>query len=205
MSDFHEFIEAYYERFTLVLKSIDRSALDPIRAVLVGLRSTGGVLWVAGNGGSAAISDHAVCDTTKGAFRDGGRAIRAIALTSNAAMLTAVANDLSYEEVFSKQLEFYLNEQDAVLLVSSSGDSPNVVRACEYARGRGVPTMAFVGFDGGRLKDLADHVVHVPIHNYGMVEDAHQSLMHVLTQYLAQADTASEPPAPQSSAMSSDA
>ena len=99
-------------------------------------------------------------------------------------MLTALSNDIGYELVFQRQLVYYLQPDDAVLLVSSSGSSPNVVRACQYARERGVPTVAFVGFDGGELARIADHVVRVPVDNYGMAEDTHQSLMHVLTQYL---------------------
>ena len=90
-----------------------------------------------------------------------------------------------YEEVFRQQLVYYLQPGDAVLLVSSSGNSPNVVNACSYAKERGVPTIAFVGFKGGRLQELADHCVWIPIENYGIAEDAHQSLMHVLTQYLS--------------------
>jgi phosphoheptose isomerase len=86
--------------------------------------------------------------------------------------------------VFSEQLKYYLTENDAVLLVSSSGNSPNVVAACQYANERGVPTIAFVGFKGGKLAELAKHVIWIPIENYGIVEDSHQSLIHVLTQYL---------------------
>jgi D-sedoheptulose 7-phosphate isomerase len=99
-------------------------------------------------------------------------------------MLTALANDIGYERVFSEQLKYYLKEGDAVLLVSSSGNSPNVVEACRYANERGVPTIAFVGFKGGKLAELAKHVVWVPIENYGIVEDTHQSLIHVLTQFI---------------------
>ena len=86
--------------------------------------------------------------------------------------------------MFERQLAYYAKPGDAVLLVSSSGNSPNVVRACEHAKARGLPVIAFVGFSGGRLAQLADHVVHIAIDNYGMAEDAHQSVMHVLTQYL---------------------
>ena len=99
-------------------------------------------------------------------------------------MLTALANDMAYDQVFSRQLVYYLRPEDAVLLISSSGNSPNVVEACLYARERGVPTIAFVGFDGGRLRALADHVVWVPVDTYGMAEDTHQSVMHCVTQYL---------------------
>ena len=99
-------------------------------------------------------------------------------------MLTALANDFAYEEVFCKQLEFYLEPEDTVLLVSSSGNSPNVVKACEYANSRGVPTISFTGFSGGKLKEIAQVSVWVPVDNYGMTEDIHQSLIHVITQYI---------------------
>jgi phosphoheptose isomerase len=99
-------------------------------------------------------------------------------------MITAIGNDIGYEQIFRQQLQYYLGPKDAVLLVSSSGNSPNVVAACEYAKDRGVPTIAFVGFRGGKLKEIADHVVHVEIDNYGIAEDTHQSVMHVLTQYI---------------------
>jgi D-sedoheptulose 7-phosphate isomerase len=99
-------------------------------------------------------------------------------------MLTAIGNDISYDAVFSEPLKYYLTDKDAVLLVSSSGNSPNVVKACEYANSRGVPTIAFVGFKGGKLAERATHVVHVAVDNYGIVEDAHQSLIHALTQYM---------------------
>ena len=99
-------------------------------------------------------------------------------------MLTALANDFSYEDSYWRQLAYYLKPGDAVLLVSSSGNSPNVVEACRHARQRGITTIAFVGFEGGKLRELADHTVWIPVDNYGMAEDTHQSLMHVLTQYL---------------------
>jgi len=99
-------------------------------------------------------------------------------------MITAIGNDISYDEIFRQQLVYYLQPGDALLLVSSSGNSPNVVNACKYAKERGAPTIAFVGFKGGELKRLADCVIHVEIDNYGIAEDTHQSLMHVLTQFL---------------------
>ena len=99
-------------------------------------------------------------------------------------MLTALANDISYDAVFSEQLKYYLTDKDAVLVVSSSGNSPNVVNACAYAKDQGVPTIAFVGFKGGKLAEIADTVVHIAVDNYGIVEDTHQSLIHMLTQYM---------------------
>jgi D-sedoheptulose 7-phosphate isomerase len=182
--EFQRYVQAYYERFAKVLLDFDKSPLSQVLSVVDTVLSRSGTLWVCGNGGSAAIADHTVCDTTKGTHVDGKPPIRSVSLASNGPMLTALANDLAYERVFSEQLKFYLADSDAVLLVSSSGNSPNVVEACRYANDRGVPTIAFVGFKGGKLAELAKHVVWIPVENYGIVEDAHQSLIHVLTQYL---------------------
>ena len=184
MSDYHKFIDEYYRRFCEALGSFDRSPLEDVLAVVDRVVERGGTIWAAGNGGSAAISDHLVCDTTKGTHVEGFPPIRSVALTSNVPMLTALANDFDYEDVFRRQLVYYLKPEDAVLLISSSGNSPNVVAACRYAKERGVPTIAFVGFEGGELRRIADHVVWVPVNNYGMAEDTHQSVMHCLTQYL---------------------
>ncbi len=186
MSEFRAFVDDYYRRFAETLLQFDKAPLERVLAVLDGLAASGGTLWVAGNGGSAAISDHTTCDTTKGTHVDGHAPLRSVSLASNGPMLTALANDFAYEDVFARQLEYYMKDGDAVLLVSSSGNSPNVVRACEYATSRGVPTIAFVGFRGGRLREIADIVLWVPVDNYGIAEDAHQSLIHVLTQYVRQ-------------------
>ena len=187
MQSFREFATDYYAQFAAALQDVDLDVLHAIEREFVALAERGGTLYIAGNGGSAAISDHTTCDTTKGTHVDGHPAIRSISLAANGPMLTALANDIEYAEVFSKQLEFYLADEDAVLLVSSSGNSENVVRACRVAIARGVPTIAFVGFDGGRLRELARHCIWIPVHNYGIVEDTHQSLIHVLTQYVRQA------------------
>jgi D-sedoheptulose 7-phosphate isomerase len=184
MSEFESFVDDYYERFVQALREFDRAPLTPICETLERVRDAGGTVWVAGNGGSAAIADHTVCDTTKGTHVDGVSPLHSVSLSANGPMLTALANDLSYEEVFRQQLVYYLGPKDAVLLVSSSGNSPNVVAACRYAKEQGVPTIAFVGFEGGELRRLADHSIWIPVNNYGIAEDAHQSLMHVLTQYL---------------------
>jgi D-sedoheptulose 7-phosphate isomerase len=184
MADFRDFVDDYYRRFAEVLAAFDRAPMEGVLEVLQRTRDNGGTVWVAGNGGSAAIADHSVCDATKGTHVEGQPPLRTISLSSNPAMLTAISNDIGYEDVFRRQLSYYLKPNDAVLLVSSSGNSPNVVEACRYAKGRGIPTIAFVGFDGGALRELADHAVWIPVDNYGIVEDTHQSLVHVITQYL---------------------
>ena len=99
-------------------------------------------------------------------------------------MITAVANDISYEDIFSFQLEKYANAGDVLLSVSSSGNSPNIVKAIETAKQMKMLTISFVGFDGGRAKEISEYSLHVNSHNYGICEDAHHVLMHIFAQYL---------------------
>lgn len=182
--DLSSFATDYFAQFAEALTSFDKAPLQDVLAVFDAVHAKGGTVWIAGNGGSASIADHTVCDYVKGTFVPGTSPFRMTSLTANNAILTALANDVSYDDVFSKQLEFYMRDTDALLVVSSSGNSPNVVKACEYAKAQGVPTIAFVGFKGGKLKEVADIVLHIALDNYGIVEDTHQSLIHVLTQYM---------------------
>jgi phosphoheptose isomerase len=105
-------------------------------------------------------------------------------LPSNTALLTAIANDISYDQVFAFQLKKYAKNEDILLAISSSGNSPNIIAAIEMAKSLGLQTISFVGFNGGEAKKLSDYCIHVKVNNYGVVEDIHQSLMHILTQYL---------------------
>lgn len=184
MNDLDGFLGSYYERFAQTLMTFDKSPLTDVLAVFDKVTAAGGTVWIAGNGGSASIADHTVCDCSKGTHVEGHAPFRTMSLASNVAMLTALGNDISYDDVFSEQLKYYLKDEDALLVVSSSGNSPNVVKAVERANAAGVPTIAFVGFKGGKLKDIANHVVHIEVENYGIVEDTHQSLIHALTQYM---------------------
>ena len=184
MQTFDDFATSYYARFAEALLGFDKGPLADVLAVFDGVIARGGTVWVAGNGGSAAIADHTVCDCSKGTHVPSVAPFRTISLASNVPMLTALANDISYDAVFSEQLKYYMTDKDALLVVSSSGNSPNVVNACEYAKAQGVPTVAFVGFKGGKLAEVADVTVHIAVDNYGIVEDTHQSLIHMLTQYM---------------------
>lgn len=182
--DFAGFVASYYDRFSAALREVDAEALKRVLGVLDALAEAGGTLWIAGNGGSAGIADHAVCDISKGAYTPGHPPFRAVSLAANGPLLTALGNDLSYDDIYAEPLKFYLRDCDALLVVSSSGNSENVVRALRAAKERGVPTIAFTGFKGGRLAEEADIAVHVAVENYGIVEDLHMSFIHVLTQWM---------------------
>lgn len=182
---FQSFVTDYYQRFAQAVDAFDKAPIDDVLAVFDQVTAAGGTLYLAGNGGSAGIADHSVCDISKGTFVDGNPPLRTVSLAANGPILTALGNDVSYDDIFSAQLKYFLTEKDALLVVSSSGNSPNVVKAVEYANAKGVPTLAFVGFKGGKLKEIATHVVHVDVDNYGIVEDIHMSLVHCLTQYMS--------------------
>ena len=141
-------------------------------------------IYVCGNGGSAAISNHFICDHLKGVQTDTNVLPRVISLVSNMEIVTAVANDISYDDVFVYQLATLAASGDVLVTVSSSGDSENVVRAVQWAKNNSCKTISMTGFSGGRTAALADVNLHVEGDNYGIVEDIHQSLMHILAQFL---------------------
>ena len=150
------------------------------------------VIYACGNGGSSAIASHLLCDFNKGIRTDTDLLPRVVALTDNVPMLTAIGNDIGYDEIFSFQLSGLGNSSDLLIAISSSGNSENIVRALSIAKDIGMSTIALTGFDGGRAKKIADVAVHVSSSNYGVVEDIHQSVMHVFAQYLRSAEMSDE-------------
>lgn len=153
-------------------------------------REHGATVFVAGNGGSATTASHMVTDLMFGrGLPEPG--LRAIGLTDNQAVITATANDVSYDEVFARQLRRLARPGDVLILISASGNSPNVVRAAEVARELDVTVIGLTGFDGGRLAGLSDVSVHVPSppDAYGPVEDVHLIVNHMLVAALASAES----------------
>jgi D-sedoheptulose 7-phosphate isomerase len=177
-------VRDYANTLSEALLSIDWRQLYLAVATIETARGRGARLWVAGNGGSAAISDHLSCDWVKGTFTDAQPPIRVHSLVSHTALLTACANDFGYEASFSRQLEMQAEPGDILICLSSSGNSPNIVAALRQAHEMGVKTIAFTGFSGGAAATLADISLHIPAHNYGVVEDCHQILMHNIAQYI---------------------
>ena len=131
--------------------------------------------------GSATNATHFACDLSKATIVEGRARMRVTSLADNIALLTAWANDTSYEKVFSEQLTNLLNPGDVVIAISASGNSPNVVSAVRAARLMGASTVGLVGFSGGRVLETVDAAVHVPSNDYGVVEDCHSVLEHAIT------------------------
>lgn len=141
-------------------------------------------VFVVGNGGSASTASHMVNDFMKGVAKDGGRGLRVICLSDSVAVITAIANDQEYTEIFSGQLAELAQADDVLVVFSGSGNSPNIVRAAIEARKLKMTTVAFLGMGGGRVAQLADVSVVVPSDEYGPVEDVHLAFNHLATSYL---------------------
>jgi D-sedoheptulose 7-phosphate isomerase len=180
------YLAGYRDELFEAWQSVDGEAVSKAAEVLGAAIRGRHIIFACGNGGSAAISNHLLCDFLKGIQTDTGLLPRVISLAAHLELITAIANDISYDDVFVYQLRTMANPEDVLLTVSSSGNSENIVRAVRLAREKGLRTISMTGFDGGRSAELADINLHVRARNYGIVEDVHQSLMHGLAQFLRQ-------------------
>jgi phosphoheptose isomerase len=143
-------------------------------------------IFVCGNGGSAAIANHYICDFLKVLRTGTNLKPKFHSLISDLETISAIANDISYSEIFKYQLESLSRKNDLVIFISSSGDSLNIKKALNYCKKNKISSIGFCGFEGGYLKNNCTVSVHVNAQNYGIVEDSHHVLMHILMQYLRQ-------------------
>ena len=141
----------------------------------------GGTLYFCGNGGSAADAQHVATEYVV-RYRKNRRPVRAVALTTDTSLLTAAANDFGFAEVFARQVEALVTPNDLLVIHSTSGNSPNVLRAAETARERGVTVLALTAGGGGRLRDLADHVIVVPTDRGDRAQEIHLCLEHLICE-----------------------
>ena len=177
------YVAAYGAEIARAWQSIDLTAFDRAAELLETAIRGGRMIYACGNGGSAAISNHLVCDVLKGVQTDTALRPKVVSL-ARLEVLTAIANDIGYEEVFVYQLRTMAALGDVLITISASGNSENIVRVIEWARANGIGTIAMTGFSGGRSAPVAEVNLHVEAENYGIIEDIHQSLMHGLAQYL---------------------
>jgi phosphoheptose isomerase len=180
------YFDAYAAELTRAAGSVEPAALDRAAEILIDAYTRGAAVFACGNGGSAAIANHLQCDHLKGIRTATDLVPRVVSLSSNVELLTAIANDLGYEDVFCYQLQSQAGPGDVLVAISSSGRSPNIARALMWARDNNLRTIALTGFGGGDAMAVADVAIHVEAANYGIVEDLHQAIMHTLAQYIRQ-------------------
>jgi D-sedoheptulose 7-phosphate isomerase len=179
------FADAYIQYLQSVLRGIEVKEIGRFIETVLDARGRGATVFFMGNGGSAATASHFANDLAFGT-NDYEKPFRVISLTDNVPVLTALGNDYGYEEIFVRQLRVLGRPGDVVVGISASGNSPNLIRAFDYANSAGIKTVAITAFDGGKMRAMAAEGIHVPTgaKEYGPAEDAHMVLDHLVGAYL---------------------
>lgn len=177
------FAQAYREKVSKTIGSIDADLVTTAIEWLRSARDEGRQVFVCGNGGSASTASHFACDMVKGASYGREKRFRIMALTDSLPTITAYSNDVAYECVYEEQLKNFARPGDVVMAISGSGNSPNVIRAVEYANSAGCKTIALTGRDGGELGPAAQLNLNVSEIHMGRIEDAHMIMCHMICYY----------------------
>ena len=173
----------YLCKLKKTIDNINTADVEEVIDILKRARDEGRRIFVIGNGGSAAISSHFATDMAKGAYNEKKKNFVIHSLCDNVPFITALGNDYSIDDIFVGQLRAYFQPGDVVFAISSSGNSPNIIKAVEYANKNGGTTIGLCGFKGGKLKETAQKYVYVPYEHYGMVEDGHSIITHIIAYY----------------------
>ena len=185
----NNFFNKYLEGLVKGISKIDTKSLDKAANEIIKTIKRKGIIYVCGNGGSAAISNHYICDFLKFLRQNTKLKPKIISLSNNIETITAISNDLEYKYIFKYQAESLCEKKDLILIISSSGNSKNIIELIKFANKKKIKTVGFSGFKGGFLKKNCDISIHVNTQNYGISEDSHQILMHVILQYLIEKHT----------------
>lgn len=172
--------QSYFSSLSQLLEQLPFEEIDEVAAALLNAYHSQQMIYLFGNGGSAALASHFACDLGKGTVGVNGNRFRVIALTDSVPLMTAWANDSSYEDVFAEQLLNLVQPNDIAFAISGSGNSPNVLRALHVAREAGALNLGLTGFHGGKMRELCDMCVVVPSDNMQMIEDVHVSVAHAV-------------------------
>lgn len=170
--------EMYFQEVSGVLRRLPFAAIDAVTDALWDTYLADRVVFVFGNGGSAALASHSACDLSKGTAVNGNRRFRVLSLTDNVPLMTAWANDQRYDDIFAEQLRSFVQKDDVALAISGSGNSPNVLNGLQVARDAGARTIGLTGFQGGKMKLLCDLCIVIPSDNMQIIEDLHVSVTH---------------------------
>ena len=178
-------IEKYKHSLIKLIENIDVNVMKDIIKTFESCAESNSSVFIIGNGGSAATASHMQNDLGSGLKRRGILELNIFSLCDNLSVITALANDIGYENIFFSQIENKTSEGDLLIAISASGNSPNIVKAVEYAKTIGASVLGVTGFNGGKLKQLSDLNYHVQTNmgEYGLVEDLHMILDHMLYTY----------------------
>ncbi len=178
-------INSYLTELKETLEKIDKDKIQKLINKILEVRDKGGTIFIIGNGGSAVNASHWACDLNKGTLKrfydSNHKRLKVVSLTDNVATLTALANDLTYDEIFSQQLRNLVNSGDLLIAMSGSGNTRNILNAIELAKKSGAYVFSILGFDGGEAAHMSHDSIIIPSKNYGVIEDIHLSIGHIIT------------------------
>ena len=180
-----ELIDKYKINLSKTLEKLEVEKVKELCELILSAWKTNNTIYVCGNGGSAANAIHIANDMTYGAGKENAKGISIESLSSNSAVLTCLANDLSYEDIFSEQIKVKGKSNDLLIVLSGSGNSKNVIKAIEIAKIKKMRTFAIVGFDGGICKKIADNAIHFDINDMQVAEDFQLIVSHMCMQWLS--------------------
>ena len=180
--------DEYYENYIKIkdhlLKKVNKKELkNIIKEILIAVKKQRNI-FSCGNGGSASTAEHLSCDFSKQANTDTNLNIKVFSLNSNVSLMTAIANDISYDDIFSYQLNKFGKPNDILLCFSVSGSSKNILKCVKAAKRKKIKIISFTGFNGGKIKKISKYNINFATNNFGIVEDCHLSIMHFISQYI---------------------
>ena len=182
------YIDEYTGALNDIMKKLDPVQFEKIISILVEAYKNDKQVFIAGNGGSAGTANHFVCDFGKNAVPftgtgPGKRRFRIISVSDDIEKITALGNDIAFEEIYRQQLINLMREGDVFIVISASGNSPNIVRACEYAKEMKSHIVVLAGFKGGKIREFAESAIVVPLESYEQIEDIHLIILHMIVYY----------------------
>lgn len=182
-----EYIHKYFNEFSEEIKKVSWEEIAKAVKILNATHEAGGKVYIIGNGGSASIASHWANDLNKSILGHSGnkkcKRFQAICLSDNIPVLTAWANDVGFDVVFSEQLKNFIHHSDVLIVISSSGNSANILNAAMFAKKNKIPVISLVGFDGGKVLKFSDSKIHVNSNKYFIVEPIHDAITHIITGY----------------------
>tara|TARA_B100000902_G_scaffold398409_1_gene465056 strand:- start:3586 stop:4191 length:606 start_codon:yes stop_codon:yes gene_type:complete len=184
INKFETFFNSYEERISQVLKNLDKRKLFQSAELIEKTIKKNKTIFVCGNGGSHAIANHYVCDYFKVLSQETNLEVKIKSLCSDDALISAISNDFSYDEVFSYQAQRLMEKDDILILISSSGNSKNIKKVLQFTNKKKLKTIGLCAFDGGYLKKKSTIPIYSKINNYGISEDINHIIMHMIMQYI---------------------
>ena len=184
--EFKTSIENYFKGLHKAIDKVQTEEIEKVIQKLVEVYERNGDVYIFGNGGSASTASHFVNDFNKGLCKNTSKKFKLHCLNDNVSSVLAIANDISFNDIFKEQLKNFLKKEDVVIAISGSGNSKNVIAAIEYANAIGAETIGLVGYDGGAIRKIAKNCIHVPVNDMQKVEDVHLMLNHLISSALNQ-------------------